>query len=88
MAHFYSNRLLHSVFFTSVTFKRGTDLAYFKHIFAAGNLYYGIIVTSSATDKKLEMDKKLENKLEIYGNLEIKLKIYRNREIMTFKCAS
>ena len=33
-------------------------------------------MTSSATDKKLEIDKKLENKLEIYKNLEIKLEIY------------
>ena len=41
----------------------------------------GLIVTSSATDKKLEMDKKLENKLKIYKNLEIKLEIYKNLEI-------
>ena len=33
-------------------------------------------MTSSATDKKLEIDKNLENKLEIYKNLEIKLEIY------------
>ena len=33
-----------------------------------------LIVTSSATDKKLE------NKLEIYKNLEIKLEIYKNLE--------
>ena len=39
------------------------------------------IVTSSATDKKLEIDKKLENKLEIYNNLEIKLEVYKNLEI-------
>ena len=38
-------------------------------------------MTSSATDKKLEIDKKLENKLEIYKNLEIKLEIYKNLEI-------
>ena len=34
------------------------------------------IVTSSAIDKKLEINEKLENKLEIYKNLEIKLEIY------------
>ena len=39
-----------------------------------------IIVTSSAINKKLEIDKKLENKLEIYKNLEIKLEIYKNLE--------
>ena len=33
-------------------------------------------MTSSATDKKLKIDKKLENKLKIYKNLEIKLEIY------------
>ena len=35
-----------------------------------------LIVTSSGTDKKLEIDRKLENKLEIYKNLKIKLEIY------------
>ena len=35
-----------------------------------------LIVTSSAVDKKLEIDKKLENKLEIYKNLENRLEIY------------
>ena len=39
-------------------------------------LTINIIVTSSATDQKLEIDKNLENKLEIYKNLEIKLEIY------------
>ena len=34
------------------------------------------IVTSSGTEKKLEIDRKFENKLEIYKNLEIKLEIY------------
>ena len=34
------------------------------------------IVTSSAIDKKLEIDRKLENKLEKYKNLEIKLEIF------------
>ena len=38
-------------------------------------------MTSSAINKKLEIDKKLENKLEIYKNLEIKLEIYKNLEI-------
>ena len=39
-------------------------------------------MTSSAIDKKLEIDKKnLEYKLEIYPkNLEIKLEIYKNLE--------
>ena len=37
-----------------------------------------VILTSSAIDKKLEIDKKkLENKLEIYKNLEFKLEIYK-----------
>ena len=37
-----------------------------------------LIVTSSATDKKLEIDKNLKNKLEIYSyfKLENKLKIF------------
>ena len=39
-------------------------------------------MTSSATDKKLEIDKKtLENKLDIYKNLKINIKIYRNYKI-------
>ena len=38
-------------------------------------------VTSSATDEKLEIDKKLENKLVINKNLEIKLEIDKNLEI-------
>ena len=38
------------------------------------------IVTSSAINKKLEIDKKLENKLEIDKNLETKLEIYKNLE--------
>ena len=48
----------------------------------AGGLYEltpqsgNLIVTSSAIDKKLKIEKKnLENKLEIYKNLEIKLEI-------------
>ena len=51
-----------------------------------------LILTSSAINKKLEIDKKnskinskltkkLENKLEIDKNLEIKLEIYKNLEI-------
>ena len=50
-------------------------------------------MTSSATDKKLEIDKKnLENKLEIYKNLENKLEIYsyfkleNKLEIFEFFC--
>ena len=43
--------------------------------------FWVLIVTSSAINKKLEIDKKLENKLEIYKNLEIKLEIYKNLEI-------
>ena len=35
----------------------------------------GLIVTSSAINKKLEIDKNLENELEIYKILEIKLEI-------------
>ena len=42
---------------------------------------FTFIVTSSATDKKLEIDKELENKLEINKNLEIKLEIDKNLEI-------
>ena len=34
-----------------------------------------VTVTSSAINKKLEIDKKLENKLAIYKILEIKLEI-------------
>ena len=34
-----------------------------------------VIVTLSAINKKLEIDKKLEKNLEIYKNLEIKLEI-------------
>ena len=36
-----------------------------------------VTVTSSAINKKLEIDKKLENKLENYKKLEIKLEIYK-----------
>ena len=45
------------------------------------NMQKIFIVTSSGTDKKLEIDRKLENKLEIYKNLEIKLEICKNLEI-------
>ena len=38
-------------------------------------------MTSSATDKKLEIDKNLENQLEIY---KIKLEIYKNLEIYSY----
>ena len=43
-------------------------------------------MTSSAIDKKLEIDKKnLENKLEIYKNLEIKLEIYSYFKLEIFE---
>ena len=44
-----------------------------------------LIVTSSGTDKKLEIDRKLENKLEIYKNLEIKLEIYSYLNLEIFE---
>ena len=50
----------------------------FNLVILKSSFYF--IVTSSATDKKLEIDKNLEIKLEIYKNLEIKLEIYKNLE--------
>ena len=41
-----------------------------------GRQYLMIMATSSAINKKLEIDKKLENKLEIHKNLQNKLEIY------------
>ena len=40
-------------------------------------IIWSLIVTSSAIDKKLEIDKNLENNLEIDKNLDIKLEIYK-----------
>ena len=45
------------------------------------NISIVVILTSSAINKKLEIDKKkLENKLKIDKNLEIKLENYKNLE--------
>ena len=42
-------------------------------------------MTSSATDKKLKIDKKLEIKLEIDKNLENKLEIYSYFKLEIFE---
>ena len=49
-------------------------------------MQFSVILTSSAINKKLEIDKKnLENKLEIYKNLEIKLEIYSYFKLEIFE---
>ena len=67
MADSPSNHIIYS----DVNFNLENSWRYYQLlVFNSVSVWFCLIVTSSATDKKLEIDKNLENKLEIYKNLE------------------